>query len=127
MSVETQSKAYKLSVHLTMPGALSHILNCYCKTVGKPAEIEKAYTLKKVNYYRFKEYVETVMKVPNFSVWYLETKGRIALSQALSDYINHSEKRVRVFSATTLIDRKINDALLAVKATNMLLQSMLTV
>lgn len=120
------SKAYKLIVHFTNAGALSHLLHCYCKTAGKPAAIEKAYTVKKVNFYRFKEYVTTVMNVTDFNSWYLENKGRVAFNDALTCFINASENRTRIFSTETLIDRTLNQLLNSVRYNNQLLRNSLT-
>lgn len=112
MKSNIPSTAKKLSVHYFAPGAFSHLLNCYCKTVGKPSAIEKAYILKKVNFYKFRAFVTEHLGVTDFNMWYGDNKRSVIFTDALSQYINHAEGRTQVYieptQETKLIDHLIN-------------------
>lgn len=75
---------------------ISHLLNCYCKTVGAEHK-EKSYLLKRVNFYKFREYMQTVNGVTNWFVWYTENNNTPAFNEALASYINHIENRTAVY------------------------------
>lgn len=92
-------------------GTFSHILNCRCKTFGAEQK-ERTYQLKKVNFYKFKEYVIKQMKVINFFAWYQLAHGTEALTDALSNYINHKENRAGMYinpNSNNPIDRLLID------------------
>lgn len=104
---------FKLQVNSFAPGTLSHQLYVYCSVNGKPS---KEQIRKTVNYYRFKEYVESEMKVVNFNNWYWENKYSVSFLFALAAYINKLENRNTYYSpimtqlktSYAAIEQKIN-------------------
>lgn len=118
-------KKYKLSVVFTQLTDLSFQLACYCKTQGKPANIEKAYTVKRVNYYKFKDYVTSSLNVANFGEWYAENRGTVNFNDVLTNYINTTENRTAIYSTPTYIDRLLDEAIRVTRHNNNMLRKAL--
>lgn len=118
-------KKYKLTVVFTQFTEFSYQLACYCKTQGKPANIEKAYTVKKVNFYKFKDYVTKTLNVTDWASWYAENKGGVYFASVLTDYINTTENRTAIYSTPTYIDRLLDEAIRVTRYNNNLMRKAL--
>lgn len=99
----------KILVVDTVPGVMSHILNCHCKTINHPNE--KTLILKKVNFYKFKTYVEATFKT-NWQDWYFANSHKPELKQALADFINHTEQRTQIYCQNINLSESL-DSLIA--------------
>lgn len=98
-----------LRVVTTVPNTFSHLLNCHCQTVGAEHK-ERAYILKKVNFYKFKAYITKEYNITNFTEWYFNSQANGELLTALASYINQTEKRQGVYlspNSTTPLDSLI--------------------
>lgn len=92
MSTTTQNSKGLFSVASFAPGTVSGQLYAYCIDSRFPNK--KGLIRHTVNYNAFKEFVESVMLVPNFGTWYADHyKGQVFVN-ALSFYINHTTGRV---------------------------------
>lgn len=87
----------RLTVASTTPNTkFSHLLDCNCKTIGAENK-ERSYLLKRVNFYKFREYMETVKGVSNWQAWYTDNRALPTFNDAIADYINHSENRTGIY------------------------------
>lgn len=77
----------------------SHLINCNCKTIGAEHK-ERSFLLKKVNFYKFREYMETTEGV-NWYNWYMSNRALPAFNEALASYINHDEQRTAKYVCKT--------------------------
>lgn len=91
------NRKFKLQVNSVAPGTFSHQLYAYCSVNGR--DPGKYQIRKRVNFYKFKAYVEDVMKVGDFNNWYAANFSSVTFLFALEGYINHVEKRSRYYIA----------------------------
>lgn len=115
MTTNIYSKS-KLQVITTVPGALSHTINCHCKTIN--CDKETTLILKKVNFYKFKSYVGTTLMVKDWADWYSTYNGTQTFFQTLADFINCSENRTCIYRNETDISVELDKLILKAKNIN---------
>lgn len=91
------SKGILKAVTCTPHAMFSHLLNVACSTIGAEFK-EKSYLLKKVNFYKFRAYMENKNGVHfNFYTWYTDNRSLSTFNEAIAEYINHTEKRTAYY------------------------------
>lgn len=113
-----------LKVEATTPNpTFSHLLNVNCKTVNHPNE--RAYILKKVNFYSFRKYMEqTNGNGFNWYDWYMTNRANAeTFNAAIAGYINHIENRTAVYVSKdgSKLDRLIYSAIETAKGIDKLI------
>lgn len=118
----SNSNRYKLQADSFAPGTLSHQLYVYCSINGKQSKVKLR---KTVNFYRFKEFVTSDLKVSNFNDWYFENKNSIIFLNALALHINKAENRNSYYTAPTPTMQLLDKYIAEVKQSNLSLADML--
>lgn len=88
-----------LKVIATIPNpTFSHLLNVNCHTVGAEHK-ERAMLLKRVNFYKFRAYMEQTNGTAfNWLSWYMSNRANAeTFNTAIAGYINHSENRTATY------------------------------
>ncbi len=91
------SKGILKAITCTPNPTFSHLLNVACSTIGAEHK-EKSYLLKKVNFYKFRAYMEAKNGIHyNWPMWYSDNRATPAFNEAVADFINHTEKRTAYY------------------------------
>lgn len=104
----------KLQVYSATPNTeFSHLLDALCHTIGAEHK-ETAYLLKKVNFYKFKAWMQQKNGMHfNWFNWYSENRAQPEFNTAIAEYLNDKENRTAIYVSKdgSKIDRLIYEAI----------------
>lgn len=95
------SKGILKAITCTPNASFSHLLNVACQTIGAEHK-EKSYLLKRVNFYKFKAYMQDKNgRYFNWYNWYMDNRHTPTFNEAIAEYVNHRENRTAYYVSET--------------------------